>query len=60
MRSSRGAIMGRRSERRNDDQLRTMLAQEAARAVIKVDDFSREEIEGYGEPAFRPAANDRI
>ncbi|MBT8065582.1 MAG: acyl-CoA dehydrogenase [Gammaproteobacteria bacterium] len=32
------------------------LAQEAARAVIEVDAFSREEIEGYQEPAFRPAA----
>jgi acyl-CoA dehydrogenase len=32
------------------------LAQEAARAVIEVDEFSREEIEGFVEPAFRPAA----
>jgi acyl-CoA dehydrogenase len=31
------------------------LAQEAARAVIEVDEFSREEIEGFAEPAFRPA-----
>jgi acyl-CoA dehydrogenase len=33
------------------------LAQEAARAVIEVDEFSREEIEGYAEPAFRPAVH---
>ncbi len=33
------------------------LAQEAARAVIGVDEFTRAEIEGFDEPAFRPAAN---
>jgi len=33
------------------------LAQEAARAVIEVDEFSREEIEGYADPAFRPAVH---
>jgi acyl-CoA dehydrogenase len=33
------------------------LAQEAARAVIEVDEFTRAEIEGYEEAAFRPAAN---
>jgi acyl-CoA dehydrogenase len=33
------------------------LAQEAARAVIEVDEFTRAEIEGYDEPAFRPAAD---
>jgi len=32
------------------------LAQEAARAVIEVDEFTRAEIEGYEEAAFRPAA----
>ena len=32
------------------------LAQQAARAVIEVDEFSRAEIEGYEEPAFRPSA----
>ncbi len=32
------------------------LAQEAARVVIEVDEFTRVEIEGYEEPAFRPAA----
>ena len=31
------------------------LAQEATRAVISVDQFTREEIEGYEDPAFRPA-----
>jgi len=31
------------------------LAQQAARAVIDVDDFSRAEIEGFEEPAFRPS-----
>jgi acyl-CoA dehydrogenase len=31
------------------------LAQEAARAVIEVDDFTRAEIEGYANVAFRPA-----
>jgi acyl-CoA dehydrogenase len=33
------------------------LAQEAARAVIEVDEFTRAEIEGYEEAAFRPVAN---
>jgi acyl-CoA dehydrogenase len=33
------------------------LAQEAARAVIEVDEFSRAEIEGFQEAAFRPAAS---
>jgi acyl-CoA dehydrogenase len=33
------------------------LAQEAARAVIEVDEFTRAEIEGFQEAAFRPAAN---
>jgi acyl-CoA dehydrogenase len=33
------------------------LAQEAARAVIEVDEFTRSEIEDFNEPAFRPAAN---
>jgi acyl-CoA dehydrogenase len=33
------------------------LAQEAARAVIEVDEFTRAEIEGFNEPAFRPVAN---
>jgi len=33
------------------------LAQEAARAVIEVDHFTREEIEGFEDPAFRPAVN---
>jgi acyl-CoA dehydrogenase len=32
------------------------LAQEATRAVVDVDEFTREEIEGFEEPAFRPAA----
>jgi acyl-CoA dehydrogenase len=32
------------------------LAQEAIRAVVDVDEFSRAEIEGYEEVAFRPAA----
>ena len=32
------------------------LAQKAARSVIEVDEFTREEIEGYANPAFRPAA----
>ena len=32
------------------------LAQEACRAVIEVDEFTRAEIEGYDEPAFRPAS----
>ncbi len=32
-------------------------AQEAARKVIEVDDFSRAEIEGYEDPAFRPAVS---
>jgi acyl-CoA dehydrogenase len=32
------------------------LAQEAARAVIEVDEFTRAEIEGFDEPAFRPVA----
>jgi acyl-CoA dehydrogenase len=35
------------------------LAQEAARAVIEVDEFSRAEIEGYEAAAFRPAVNQR-
>lgn len=35
------------------------LAEEATRAVIEVDDFSRAEIEGFDEPAFRPAVNGR-
>jgi acyl-CoA dehydrogenase len=33
------------------------LAQEAARAVIEVDDFPRSAIEGFEESAFRPAVN---
>jgi acyl-CoA dehydrogenase len=33
------------------------LAQEAARAVVEVDEFSRREIEGFDEPAFRPAVH---
>jgi acyl-CoA dehydrogenase len=33
------------------------LAQEAARAVIDVDEFTRAEIEGFEEAAFRPAAS---
>ena len=33
------------------------LAQEASRAVIDVDDFTRSEIEGFEEPAFRPAVS---
>jgi acyl-CoA dehydrogenase len=33
------------------------LAQEASRAVIEVDDFSRAEIEGFEVSAFRPAAS---
>ncbi len=33
------------------------LAREASRAVIEVDDFPREKIEGYEEPAFRPAVS---
>ena len=33
------------------------LAQEAARAVIEVDEFTRGEIEGFEDPAFRPAVN---
>jgi acyl-CoA dehydrogenase len=33
------------------------LSQEATRAVIDVDEFSRAEIEGFGEPAFRPAVH---
>ena len=33
------------------------LAQVAARAVIEVDEFTRAEIEGHDEPAFRPAAD---
>jgi acyl-CoA dehydrogenase len=33
------------------------LAQEAARAVIEVDEFTRAEIEGFQESAFRPAVN---
>ncbi|HMB61040.1 MAG TPA: acyl-CoA dehydrogenase domain-containing protein, partial [Xanthomonadales bacterium] len=33
------------------------LAQEASRAVIEVDDFTRNEIEGFEEPAFRPAVS---
>jgi acyl-CoA dehydrogenase len=35
------------------------LAQEAARSVINVDDFPRSKIEGYEDPAFRPAVIDR-
>jgi acyl-CoA dehydrogenase len=35
------------------------LAQEAARSVIEVDEFSRAEIEGYEAAAFRPAVNQR-
>jgi hypothetical protein len=31
------------------------LAEEAARAVVEVDEFTRAEIEGFAEPAFRPA-----
>ena len=31
------------------------LAQQAARTVINVDEFTRAEIEGYTDPAFRPA-----
>jgi acyl-CoA dehydrogenase len=31
------------------------LAEEAARAVIEVDEFTRAAIEGFDEPAFRPA-----
>jgi len=33
------------------------LAQKAARAVIEVDEFTREEIEGYTNPAFKPAVS---
>lgn len=33
------------------------LAQEAARVVIEVDEFTREEIEGFKEQAFRPVAD---
>jgi acyl-CoA dehydrogenase len=33
------------------------MAQEATRAVIEVDDFPRGRIEGFAEPAFRPAVN---
>jgi acyl-CoA dehydrogenase len=33
------------------------LAQEAARAVIEVDEFTRAEIEGYEEAAFRPVSS---
>jgi acyl-CoA dehydrogenase len=33
------------------------LAQEAARTVIEVDSFTRSEIEGYEDVAFRPAAS---
>jgi acyl-CoA dehydrogenase len=33
------------------------LSQEASRAVIEVDEFSRGEIEGFEDPAFRPAAS---
>jgi acyl-CoA dehydrogenase len=33
------------------------LAQQAARAVIDVDEFTRAEIEGFEDPAFRPAVN---
>ncbi|MDX1555337.1 MAG: acyl-CoA dehydrogenase domain-containing protein, partial [Xanthomonadales bacterium] len=35
------------------------LAQEAARAVIEVDDFPRSKIEGFEDPAFRPAVVER-
>jgi len=31
------------------------LAEEAARAVIEVDEFTRAAIEGFDEPAIRPA-----
>ncbi|MDT8322068.1 MAG: acyl-CoA dehydrogenase, partial [Xanthomonadales bacterium] len=34
------------------------LAQEASRAVIEVDEFSREQIEGAADPAFRPLATE--
>jgi acyl-CoA dehydrogenase len=34
------------------------LSQEASRAVIEVDEFTRGEIEGIEEPAFRPAAGE--
>jgi acyl-CoA dehydrogenase len=33
------------------------MAQEASRLVINVDDFTRDEIEGFEEPAFRPVAS---
>jgi hypothetical protein len=33
------------------------LAQKATRAVIEVDEFTREEIEGYTNPAFNPAVS---
>jgi hypothetical protein len=33
------------------------LAEEATRAVIEVDEFTRAEIEGFDEPAFRPAVS---
>jgi acyl-CoA dehydrogenase len=33
------------------------MAQQAARAVIGVDDFPRKDIEEFEEPAFRPAVN---
>ncbi|MDH3788753.1 MAG: acyl-CoA dehydrogenase [Xanthomonadales bacterium] len=40
-----------------EDQATTVrLAQQAARAVIEVDEFTRAEIEGFDDPAFRPAA----
>jgi acyl-CoA dehydrogenase len=35
------------------------LAQEAARKVIDVDDFPRSKIEGFEDPAFRPAVVDK-
>jgi acyl-CoA dehydrogenase len=34
------------------------LAQEAARAVIEVDEFTRAQVEGFEQPAFRPVAGD--
>jgi len=36
------------------------LAQEAARVVIEVDDFPRSKVEGFEDPAFRPAVLDKL
>jgi len=36
------------------------LAQEASRKVIEVDDFPRSKIEGFEDPAFRPAVMEKV